>query len=269
MVWNGSMNVDLKLLFLIEKLWYKTFSSLLAFWKGSVGRFIVVQATTLKKKRKSELIIPQQKYLTVTSIFSVFLPKWLCAEICIRCAIQHSHFPGHTCSLCSVSKRRQTPFQRHTVSECSLHGTCFLSHSPCSQERRQHYFSPSAAAHLYNEVFLKHPEIIFLWQQKAGFYTFHATEAIKRNKLSFSELKYSFGSYSVTQLSIPQIITQMCILTKWENISTKSIRFSHQNCTLCSSICYLEGYQLRQMVNEYLSNYEHFSVEKTGAVHET
>lgn len=176
---------------------------------------------------------------------------------------------SHTGSLCAVSKKRHKPFQRHTVSECSLHVTCFLSHSLCSPERRQHHFSPPAAARLYNEVFPKHPEIIFLWQEKAGFYTFHTTVTIKRNKLSFLGLKYSFGSYSVIQLSILQMTTKMCVLTKWENISTKSIRFSHWNCTMSSSICYQRGYQLRQMVDDCCSNYKHVSVEKTDAVHET
>ena len=200
----------------------------MAFWKGKVVSFVIVPAATLNKKKKwidkhSAEGLDSNHY-----IFSMFLPKWLCTGICIRlCNSAFTFSWSHTCSLCSVSKSRHKPFQRCTVSECSLCGTCFLSYSPCPQGRRHHYFSPSAAAHLYNEVFRKHPEIIFLWQQKAGFYTFHTTVAIKRNKLCFLELKYSFGSYCVTRLSIPQIITKMCILTKWENISTKSVGFSY------------------------------------------
>lgn len=181
-------------------------SSLLAIWNVNVVRFITLQLATTarKKKRKSGMIISQQKDLTVTIIFSVFLPKRLCVQICISCAVLHSHFPGHTHAVSALHQRGVTSHLRDTQCLCAACMAPVSSHSPCSQERRQHYFSPPAAAHLYNEGFPKHPETIFLWQEKARFYTFDFIKeqdfvqiigTIKINTLSFLELKQAYFGY--------------------------------------------------------------------------
>lgn len=79
-------------------------------------RFITLQAAamTRKKKRKSGMIISQEKDLTVTIIFSVFMPKGLSAQICISCAVLHSHFPGHTHAVSALCQRGGTNHLRDT-----------------------------------------------------------------------------------------------------------------------------------------------------------
>lgn len=141
----------------------------MAFWKGTVVRFIVVQAATLKKKRKSRVI--QQEDLTVTITLSVFLPKWLCAKICVCRAIQHSHFPGHTHAVSALCQRGGTNHSRDT--QC-LNAACMapVSSHMLPVPKREGSITSSAAAHLYNEVFPKHPESFFCGNRKQDFIDF-------------------------------------------------------------------------------------------------
>lgn len=144
-------------------------SSLLAVWNVSVVRFITLwAATTTTKRRKNKKKkcndnlptegLDSNYYLLCIPAKGTLLRFALAVQFCI-----HIFLVTHMHAVSALCQRGGTNHLRDT--RC-LNAACMApvsSHSPCSQERRQHYCSSPAAAHLYNEGFPKHPVTIFPW----------------------------------------------------------------------------------------------------------